>query len=72
LNTQQSELIKTKENDKMATRAEVARTDNSKLGRAVLNNRAAQSRGKTPVAPAPVAAPAKKKTKTKKSSSDKD
>ena len=62
----------------MATRAEVARTDNSKLGRAVLNNRAAQSRVKTPVVAAPVAAPAKKKTKTKtktktnKSSSDED
>tara|TARA_R100000664_G_C2739541_1_gene128244 strand:+ start:868 stop:1026 length:159 start_codon:yes stop_codon:yes gene_type:complete len=46
----------------MATRANVARTDNSKLGREVLNNRL--SRNKVEVAEAPVA-PVKKKSAKK-------
>ena len=60
----------------MTTRAEVARTDNSKLGRVVLNNRAGQTKRPNVAAPVVVApAPAPKKTKkvtkkvTKKSSS---
>ena len=62
------ELIKTKENGKMATKAEVARTDNSKLGRAVLNNRASQNKTNTEPVSAPVAV---KKTTVKKNTSKK-
>jgi len=58
----------------MATRAEVARTDNSKLGRAVLNHRGGQSKVKSAPAPVAIVKPAKKKTtkKTTKKSSSKD
>ena len=53
----------------MARRAEVQRTDNSKLGRAVLNNRASQTKVKTPIVVA--AAPKTKIKKTNKKSSSK-
>tara|TARA_Y100000593_G_C4163868_1_gene263406 strand:+ start:266 stop:427 length:162 start_codon:yes stop_codon:yes gene_type:complete len=53
----------------MATRAEVSRTDNSKLGRAVLNNRVGQSKAveTTPVVETK-STPVVKKTKTTKKS----
>jgi len=59
----------------MATRAEVARTDNSKLGRAVLNDRTNQARAKqaanktrpsVSVAPKATKPVSKKKAATKK------
>jgi|19_taG_2_1085344.scaffolds.fasta_scaffold135429_2 hypothetical protein len=56
----------------MATRAEVARTDNSKLGRAVLNNRTGQSKAKPVEATVEVAKPATKTKKRTKKSSSKD
>jgi hypothetical protein len=53
----------------MATRAEVARTDNSKLGRVVLNNRIGQNNDveATPVVETKVARVVKKTKTTTKS-----
>ncbi|MBC8442590.1 MAG: hypothetical protein H8D80_00205 [Proteobacteria bacterium] len=51
----------------MATRAEIARTDNSKLGRAVLNNRLGQAKP----APKKEVVPVVSKKKTTKKSSKK-
>ena len=50
----------------MALRSEVQKTDNSKLGRAVLSNRAGQSK-KPPVVDATKATATKKKTSKKTS-----
>tara|TARA_R110000824_G_scaffold2169_1_gene10222 strand:+ start:177 stop:338 length:162 start_codon:yes stop_codon:yes gene_type:complete len=52
---------------KMATRAEVARTDNSKLGRAILNSKSGQSK----LTPKKEVVPTVSKKKTTKKSSKK-